>query len=65
MYQRRTWKVLKFPIIRQTVGYVYYGWLNYRNFETHYRNFGSFFRNFETSVENVPGAVCRNDPKFL
>ena len=39
-----------------TSGYVYYGWLNYRNFGSHYRNFGSFFRNFGSSVQNVPAA---------
>ena len=37
-------------------GYVYYAWLNYRNFGTHYRNFGTLFRNFGTSVKNVPAA---------
>ena len=47
-----------------TSGYVYYGWLNYRKFETHYRKFETFFRKFETFVENVPAACVESAQTF-
>ena len=47
-----------------TSGYVYYGWLNYRKFETHYRKFETFLRKFETCVENLPAACVESAQTF-